>query len=275
MSGAPRRPDTPATMSEEEAYARLSRLFEVVAAWGDQNESPVEVQDGSRMAADDVLADPYHLSHAIAVSIGVARDHLQALRALVVDAGVLHMATPFTLGRAALESAAQALWLLEPDDQRERVMRRFQMAVRDAKERHAATDLLGIARPETLQRRLDRLADLGEAAGVTRHDVLRRAPGWAKMVHAAGPTAGVTGEQLESLWNIASGYAHGQSWSLLSVGSLDPLTDPEASDVTSYLITADVPQVWTLTSTAVLLLQRALALREKHRLRWRTSTARP
>jgi len=59
-------------------------------------------------------ANPYQLSHAVALSLGSARDHLHALRALVIDANALHTSAPWTLCRAALENGAQAPLAPEP-----------------------------------------------------------------------------------------------------------------------------------------------------------------
>lgn len=271
-------------MEEREAYERLAALFAVIDGWSEARESRVAVQPGSRLYSDDQLTNPYQIiSHAVALSIGGARDHLHALRCLVVDAGALHMAAPFTLVRAAMENAAQALWLLRPPEQRVRVTRRFQMAVRDARERHRAMRLLIDAedahllddRDHALADQEARFAGLAEAAGISRHEVLRNAPGWAAMIKAAGSDDGApSGDNLEGLWRIGSGYAHGQSWSLLGTASLEQLgAQLDDPTILEYRITADVPTVWTMASSAVLLLNEALHLRERQRLCWRGKDA--
>jgi hypothetical protein len=262
-------------MDDQEAYRRLADLFRAVDRWGEDREQSVAIQPGSRLDADDRLTAPYQISHSIAISIGCARDHLHALRTLVVDGNALHMAAPFTLTRAALENAAQALWLLTPAEQAQRVTRRLQMCVRDARERHEAGLLLGEPRGDAdLQERLARFAELAQAAGLDPGVIRKRAPGWGRMVRDAAEPAGLAGERIEALWRLGSGFAHGQSWSMLTSSSLDLLAGTEGADaVLEYRVTADVPTVWTLASAATLVLNQALTLRERHRKYWVGSSA--
>jgi hypothetical protein len=227
------------------------------------------VQPGSRLAADDALTHPFDMSHSVVVSIGCALDHLQALRVLIVDAEALHMAAPFTLTRAALENAAQALWLSHPLEQEVRVSRRLQMAHRDVQERHAAGLLLSEEgrRPATLLERQDRIAGIAEAAGLTRRQVLDPGAGWGRMVNACAWVVDLTGEQLEAIWKIGSAYAHGQSWPIISSASLVRLPgQDDAASIHDYRITAAVPNVVTAVGAATLVLQEAVRQHHRHRL---------
>lgn len=256
-------------MSDAEGYDHLRRMFllldKITVRW----DQPRDAQPGSQLALDDALTHPYDMSHSVAVSIGCALDHLQALRTLVVDAHALHMAAPFTLTRAALENAAQAVWLSSPPERETRVRRRLQMAVRDVQERHKVGLLLSEQGREqaTLQERLDRIAGIAEAAGLTRRQVLDPGAGWGRMVNACAWVVDLEGEQLEAIWRIGSGYAHGQSWPLISSGSLErlPGQDAEAS-VHNYRITAAVPNVVTAVGAATLVMQEAVQQHHRQRL---------
>lgn len=260
-------------MNDEEAYSRLATLCEVIDRWAAERDVFHGPQVGSRLASDDALTDPYHLSHAVDVSISTALDHLRALRALLVDAQALHMAAPFTLTRAAIENAARALWLLTPDAQDVRVARRLQMCVQDAKERDTADALLG-ATPTgryTLAARKDRFAGMAEAAGVDRQRVLQRPPGFSTIVSEASDHVG-SDLPLEYLWRLGSGYAHGQPWSVLTAGAKQRIAGSGTHEVPHYEVTADAPTVLIFTGAAVLALKEALDLQRRHRLAWRTST---
>ncbi len=97
MQARSQRPDAGGAdraASEEAAYRRLSGLCAVVERWTDERGRILEVQEGSQLAQDDVLTAPYQSSYVIAVFLGSALDHLQALRALLVDAEALHMGKP-------------------------------------------------------------------------------------------------------------------------------------------------------------------------------------
>lgn len=267
-------------MDDAEGYERLATLFQEIDKWGAGEAQPVDVQRGSRTAGDDSVTAPYHLSHAVAVALGAAQDHLHALRTLVADAGTLHTSSPFTLVRAAMEGAAQALWLLQPDDRRVRALRRFKMAVRDADERRRAHMRIlemnpkeNVEREQLFKAACDRFVELAEPSGITRQEVMERSAGFGTMVAASGPYAGVSCEQMEGMWRMASGYAHGQTWSLLGTADLAPQGAWSQDGVRIYKITADVPTVWMVTSLAVLATKEARYLHDKHRLKYRTHGA--
>lgn len=260
---------------DPDAYRRLAGLCTVVERWAKERDYMPPAQAGSRMASDDALTAPYQLSHAVAVPISGALDHLQALRALLVDAEALYMAAPFTLMRSAIESASQALWLLVPDDQLVRVQRRLQMAVGDARERSRAVALLDQPRAEAaLQGRLERFAGLAEAVGLPRGNVLGRAPSLALIVRAASDVVAVPDLPLEFLWRLGSGYAHGRVWALLMAGAQEHLPAQAADPEVAHLsITADASTALTFMGAAVLTLKQALELHDRHRLFWRSARA--
>ncbi len=257
------------TAADEAAYQRLSGLCAVVERWTDERGRILEVQEGSLLAEDDVLTAPYQSSHVIAVFLGSALDHLQALRALLVDAEALHMSAPFTLTRSAIESASQALWLLTPDERQVRVQRRLQMAADNAREQSRAVEILDPEARGRLQQRLDRFAGLGEAAGIPRDHVLGRAPSLVTMVRAASDLV-APDLPLEFLWRLGSGYAHGNVWALLVAGVQERL--PGSQEAVAHLsVTADAETALLFMGAAVLALSEAQKLHDRHRLRWRTS----
>lgn len=262
-----------ADKSNEEGYAELFRLFGLVDRWAADADRVSEVQAGSRLAEDDRLTHPYDLSHSVAVSIGSSRDHLHALRTLVVDAQALHMAAPFTLARSALENAAQALWLTSPADRETRLLRLFQVQLRDVKERHEAGRLLGEPNrcPTELKKRIERITDLAQGAGLSPAACTARSPGFGRMIREAASAAGFGGDQLQAIWSLGSGYAHGQSWPLVTAGEL-VRTPGQADDasVHDYQVTADVPTVVLVVGAATLVLKEAMRQNDHARLRFTT-----
>jgi hypothetical protein len=92
------------------------------------------------MWADDRATQPLNTSHMVAHLISTSLDHLHAAVTLVVDAEVLHAHAPFTLGRAAIESAATALWLVHPPSRAERITRTLRLYVQDIDDTHSAVE---------------------------------------------------------------------------------------------------------------------------------------
>jgi hypothetical protein len=110
-----------------------------------------------------------------------AVDHLDALRALVADAHVVHARAAFTLMRAAIENAATAVWLLGPSSRDERILRRLRLAWADSR-------------------------DLDQ-------------PTFTSIVEAAGSDAwpeGLSSDLSLVCWMVASGMAHARLWAALS-----------------------------------------------------------
>jgi hypothetical protein len=76
-------------------------LFEVIDLWqaGDEQRGRLSAQPHSSLAADDLAADPFRVSHAAIYGIAGAIDHLHCLRMLIQTAASLHTFAPFTLNR--------------------------------------------------------------------------------------------------------------------------------------------------------------------------------
>lgn len=265
------RRHTSPSVGDTEAYRLLAYLLGQVDASSRRVEDSLAPQAGSDLAGDDLLTHPFDLSQSVALSLGSARDHLQALRTMTEGAQALHMVAPYTLIRAGLENSAYALWLLKPDDRALRVRRRLVMAVRDADEECAAFELLGdpaVAERVKAKRRR-RIEGLVEAAGIAHGDVFGKAPGFGSIVRQAGPVPRSSIADLEGVWKLCSGYSHGQSWSLLSTAVMDqhPGQDPDAL-VHEYEVTASVPVVVTAVKAAVDMLKEAARMRDHRRLRF-------
>ena len=86
----------------------------------DPNAFPVEA--GSSLAGDDRASSPYHVSHVLRHCMDAGIDHLHALKTLVLDAGLLHIAAPSSRARGVLENLA-ASWVLTGQSRNQRVER--------------------------------------------------------------------------------------------------------------------------------------------------------
>ena len=207
----------------DEAQQQLVKIFDLVSRWrGWTGAAPPVPAVGSSLRKDDEVTDPYQLSHALIGALVSAVDHLDAVRALVQDAGILHARAPFTLLRAALENSATAVWLLAPASRNERVLRRLRLQWADALDGEKAHQLVGaeprLSRDEW-KAKLEAVArDRGlpdeQVRAVTRQKVT-----YSEIVKAAGDEArdpGPTGQDALFCCMVASGIAHTRPWAVLS-----------------------------------------------------------
>jgi hypothetical protein len=102
--------------SEEQTRAKWLEIATLAEMLTERSgtENGFSISPGSPLSGDDRHCQPYHVSHAVKVSITSAVDHLHALCALVLRSGFLHLAAPATLARGALECASAAVWMASP-----------------------------------------------------------------------------------------------------------------------------------------------------------------
>ncbi len=204
------------------------------------------VQPGSSLAGDDRATDPHHLSHAVRGGISSSAEHLHAFRTLLMDAGVLHPQASFTLLRAAIETAAGAVWLLNPPSRSTRVTRALQHAATDAKDGDQAAQESGADITTPLPDRLARLQVIARTAGLAEAVITARAPGSAKIVDYANNDPSSAFDLLLA-WRICSGIAHGRNWPRLGFLRREMTSRNNETNVGEYRITSDWGQIsWAL-----------------------------
>lgn len=224
-------------------------------------------EPGSSLAGDDRATNPFQLSHGIAFAIAVANDYLGGVVDLVVeDDGSSNVAVgtrPYALYgllRASFENAATAVWLLCPRQRSERIRRRFQQVLADAKNSDKA--LTAIGKPETQHaQRLRRVTDLADKAGIS---IPKRWPGYHEIVRSAGESFDLGGGTAEMVWRALSGAAHGDSWAVLTLVTHE-IVRTSADGVHDTIQTTDVSQVAALARMVVRMIDHATHLYELRR----------
>ena len=209
-------------MSSSRHERRVRETFPDLYRWGLRLAHGFVPEPGSELAEDDADWKWMPVSQVAFAGIGAARDHLQAVR-IHVEAGEYFPFAQQTLIRTAMLAAAQAVWVLAPDDRAERVKNARTFAyenyskhlvfLRDlqslAPVTHEGTDAV---ERRAAQRR-DELAAVRAADGqaslrLTPTDVIPAA------VHATwGNREKATESRVE--WRRGSGAAHGLPWSVL------------------------------------------------------------
>jgi hypothetical protein len=182
-----------------------------------QHDPDFHVAPGSAMDRDDHLLRPYQLSHVAWSGISHALDNLRAFRVLTVlgDAPNLHVQTyPFAaypLLRAALENAAQVLWLVGPKSRDERLTHRIRLLLADGSSADKIAQLTGHGPGHARRLRQEKLRDLIESRPLD-HGCVNEAVRNVEVVQSAAKFVGLTCAQTELTWRLLSGLTHADQW---------------------------------------------------------------
>lgn len=167
---------------------------------------------GSQIEADDKDGHGEYLSDDVRSSLWAAADNLHlwanVISPLQVVEGEVVENPPrpyFTLARAGLEAAAQAAWVLGPDERDERADRHLRLVVNDLKEMHTAARHTDTALEASVKARIESIR-----AAHTRE--IKTAPSYVAMVREGAPRVGFSADDGELLWRTASAAAHGKRW---------------------------------------------------------------
>jgi hypothetical protein len=251
-----RRSETP-----EEAVsagAELSGIFEAVdSLYAEGAISLPRVQRRSSLNGDDRRTEPYPLSHAVTRNLLVAIDHLHSLRAALLIANSLHTYAPFTLIRSSLEGSINALWLLKPEQRRERLTRHILACRADDRDQNTMAGCLD--EPPATSRE-DWIERLIAECDLDRHRVRGGIPSFGSIVKTVDKETWCDGDNIGELgWRMCSGMAHGKEWATLDVLHRLFLRE-HRKGVAEVRLTAGMTDVATLAKLAHATLTEALNL---------------
>lgn len=173
-----------------------------------------EPAPGSELADDDQHLPGFPGSSLMRIGLDTAIEHLHGLGVLFIDAQVAHPHVPLTLLRASLQDAAEAVWLLAPNQQDERLLRVLRIWYRDFGDRAEYEKI----KPQQPGRKtgVDRQADM-----IALAKTLRLNPGTVggklhttSMIAQAADLVGRR-DEAQRLWSLSSGLAHGRYWARL------------------------------------------------------------
>lgn len=144
----------------------------------------------------------------------------------------------YSLVRAAIESAALALWLLKPQTKAARVLRSLQLTYRDTYERLQFVELIAteqeIAAERTRHDRIEaRLIQLKDSVGALKQRTLGRPPKYGAILEAVSERATRNGRTQYDLmsplmvWKISTAFIHGSSQVTQALSDLRQLTEFE------------------------------------------------
>jgi hypothetical protein len=248
----------------------LRLLLQIDEHW-EKGGFPRDVQLGSRTAEDDQLLKPYELSDTVHRQLIHAVDHFHCLRSVIIEARIQHLAAPFTLMRAALENAAVAVWLLRPDDQAERLLRRLRLELANEADLDAAFNAIDYVPKRSSEERRRPVLERAEQLGLARSSLAGRPPGWATLIRDAGEAVRSGPGHCERMWRVCSGFAHGRQWANDVTFERHAANGLPERDGVPVRVTSPTHTVIRVATTAYEMLSAAYALHDRHRLHWKTS----
>lgn len=262
------------TTTEDQHLRLLLRLLDGIKQYEplvEDRSQGISVERGSSLWADDAKTFPHNLSHGVQHALGVSVDHLQCLRSTVRQfdrngrpTNVIHMNAQYSLARGALESAARALWLVDPSNRLERVTRRLRMAYKELGDSHSVRELLDAPTARTLVERQDDLLGLLVAAGTPEEKalrVLKQGPGYGDILNDVGSRLRVGASPelgpvvCKGIWKACSALAHGDH--LGAVNFLDREELESDGRVALVSFTGSIPLLAQATFVTVKILERS------------------
>lgn len=211
-------------MDDAEREAKLKATFPILETWQQRASTALRPEPGSDLEGDDQDWPPAPVSQIAQVGLQVATDHLRAIRVHIDRRRLFGFAQP-TLCRSALLGAAQAVWVLAPEDRPER-LKRARTVVAYAQRKHlqylrglesTASKLrentsIVAAHVETRVKELDQKRDeAGERSELNNTEMIREA------VRAA--FGDMYAAEAVLVWQSGSGAAHGFVWPLLGTAA--------------------------------------------------------
>lgn len=221
-------------VTDEAEKAAANQILDAFASFGKWEQTLSKystVQPGSPLAKDDALLQSYPVSQFAYAQLIVAFGCLQSLRQMLVNenADTVHVTAgpygPYALVRNALDSAAGALWLLEPANSKLRIKRRIIAQMGEIHLAHQFRKEVGIPYRTWGKNYRARIQQVSDLAGIGSLDVEK-----LKM-----PTTSSILKDLERLhreptiswlgaWQLCSGHAHGKQWATLMSNELTEIS---------------------------------------------------
>lgn len=234
----PMTPDPDDTYWREKVIERMtaaSRIFDLI-----ENNDPYPIEHSSDLAGDRAQVPDLWVDTLATRRLKVAVDYLAGVRDLVT--GGTHFYAPFALLRAALESAAAAVWLLEPEDRATRLQRLIGLHIDDTDNKKSVQAML----PKELRDTFDHapgiakmISDSGSPRGKCKF------PNYTSVLKKIDDLAGEPGSIYLS-WKVCSGFSHGTSW---ATAGLIPQSNPERIGPTLHR--AEISPNYQLVSSQV------------------------
>ncbi|WP_372467977.1 hypothetical protein ACCO44_01480 [Microbacterium maritypicum] len=235
MTGTPNAPRglqrLPVTeVAEIAASEELSRRLTQIEPLLDRYAKIAQLRPkpNAELADDDSRTSWLHLSHFVASCMAMASDSLASTQQLLLPDGQLeHRITAhFPLLRSAMESAGTALWLLQPNNQRERITRLLKARTSDIEWDlplvKAAARIADQNTPEgrsmaqrairnavaRKRRHLTQIREIATREKIAPDEYSEGLPGYERIIEQATAHLDLPGASAPTVWRLISGLTH-------------------------------------------------------------------
>jgi len=206
------------TPDDDQQLRRLGDALQIVREWESLTGGPAWLEQSvpsSDLAEDDRRTYPYGVSHAARAAILAGVSHLGCLRDSLFEwkgsnqvEARIHIYGPFALVRGALENASRAVWMLEPDDRDQRVLRRLQLEWAEWSQQAAVCKAMGVPVPRSNEDQFRKLTAIIQATAIDP-SAIKSGAGYTTMVKAAGEHLDTGSTRQLVIWKTCSALAHG------------------------------------------------------------------
>lgn len=238
----------------------VARALRQINGWQKATSQPSPVvEPGSSLSGDDAKVPTLQVSSAAYQCFTHAVDHLHAVQALLFEAKVIHTYAPYSLLRAAVEAAGEAIWLLEPSSRQERIRRCLKRAYENVSKGKEFMELSGLQPSgRSHAERVREIRDLATQHGLDPNDVCGR---WStqRQLKYVDEVVGDDDEALaQNLWQICSGFAHGREWATL--GLLERTVHSQVGNVVQLRLSSSTEVLLNMLYMTTLLTGKAKGL---------------
>ncbi|KJL33432.1 hypothetical protein [Microbacterium azadirachtae] len=224
------------------------RLIESIAQQAESGHFDLAAP-GSELATDDALLGGHQTSHLVGHCLSVSQDALSTAKLILLDPITDGLRIPvvgqFPVLRTSIESASLAIWLLAPDEQRERLCRSLRARMDEIHhEDHLVTVLTeaeeGDTKAKTAEKQKHRrentkrsraqkkrLRDHATDSGIGLEDINRGLPGFGPIVRASSELVGISGNHTQGMWAFISGLTHPSVKRSIAASDIERLADGE------------------------------------------------
>lgn len=220
----------------------------------------------SDLFRDDQATAWMQVSHTIETCLGMAHENIRAVEEMLRPQGELRvpMYAHYPVMRSILEAAAEAKYILEPDDRRERIARALRSRLSDVKydgelrdeiwstmlemeEGPTTEELAEYDRLEALKhaKHMEKIKLIAREQGIPWASVKAGLPGTARMIRSVGSAPGAPGGYVTHLWKIMSGLSHPSVSRSVNHSMIEERSE-SSSGVIDALVTASLE--WTSNS---------------------------
>ncbi|KIA73440.1 hypothetical protein ANMWB30_23670 [Arthrobacter sp. MWB30] len=245
--------------AEHTAVGEILTAFASFREWDATLSQYSTVQANSPLSIDDAALQSFPVSQFAYAQLVVAFGCLESLRRMLVDEVEerIHVTSgpygPYALVRNALDSAACALWLLEPANSKLRIKRRIMAQMSEIHLAFQFRQEMNFPAHQWNRDYRARMQEVADNANIGPFDVSKRKmPATTAILKSLERLKRQPGVSWLGAWQLCSGHAHGKQWATLMSNELTEISRSASDLGAEYRITlsyASLAHVMAATTT--------------------------